>query len=161
LLVTLLCNSLQILRQRTIEYMIRIFMYFHREWWWWRWLMFYSHFCAPGRLNGPSDLQRVMKRSERWRNLQICPRRNSNTGGSDIWSNTLPIDHGGAPCIFTEHHSLNCMMLSIAICILINIQQIVLSLNQFIYPIRILHTHTHTHARTPTHTTYIERGGGW
>jgi len=26
-------------------------------WWWW-WLMFYGHFCAQGRLNGPSDLQR-------------------------------------------------------------------------------------------------------
>jgi len=25
--------------------------------WWW-WLMFYGHFCAHGRLNGPSDLQR-------------------------------------------------------------------------------------------------------
>ena len=27
------------------------------RWWWW-WLMFYSHFCAQGRLNGPSDFQR-------------------------------------------------------------------------------------------------------
>jgi len=26
-------------------------------WWWWRWLMLYGHFCAQGRLNGPSDLQ--------------------------------------------------------------------------------------------------------
>jgi len=26
-------------------------------WWWWWWLMFYGHFCAQGRLNGPSDLQ--------------------------------------------------------------------------------------------------------
>jgi len=25
-------------------------------WWWW-WLMFYGHFCAHGRLNGPSYLQ--------------------------------------------------------------------------------------------------------
>jgi len=23
-----------------------------------RWLMFYGHFCAHGRLNGPSNLQR-------------------------------------------------------------------------------------------------------
>ena len=37
-----------------------------------------------------------MKRSERWNTLQICPRRDSNTGGSDLWSNTLPLDHGGA-----------------------------------------------------------------
>ena len=41
------------------------------------------------RLNGPSDPQRR-------NNLQICPRRDSNTGGSDLWSNTLLIDHGGA-----------------------------------------------------------------
>jgi len=25
--------------------------------WWW-WLLFYGHFFARGRLNGPSDLQR-------------------------------------------------------------------------------------------------------
>ena len=37
-----------------------------------------------------------MKRSQRWNTLQICPRRDSNTGGSDLWSNTLPLDHGGA-----------------------------------------------------------------
>ena len=37
-----------------------------------------------------------MRRSERWNNLQICPRRDSNTSGSDLWSNTLPLDHGGA-----------------------------------------------------------------
>jgi len=40
------------------------------RWWWWWWLMFYG--------------------------LQICPRRDSNTGGSDMWSSTLPLDHGGA-----------------------------------------------------------------
>ncbi|KAK2141140.1 hypothetical protein LSH36_1154g00073 [Paralvinella palmiformis] len=37
-----------------------------------------------------------MRRSERRNNLQICPRRDSNTGGSDLWSSTLPLDHGGA-----------------------------------------------------------------
>ena len=37
-----------------------------------------------------------MRRSERRNNLQICPRRDSNTGGSDLWSNTLPLDYGGA-----------------------------------------------------------------
>ncbi|KAK2163817.1 hypothetical protein LSH36_74g14046 [Paralvinella palmiformis] len=37
-----------------------------------------------------------MRRSQRRNNLQICPRRDSNTGGSDLWSNTLPLDHGGA-----------------------------------------------------------------
>ena len=38
-----------------------------------------------------------MRRSERRNNLQICPRRDSNTGGSDLWSSTLPLEHGGAP----------------------------------------------------------------
>ena len=37
-----------------------------------------------------------MRRSERRNNLQICPRWYSNTGGSDLWSNTLTLDHGGA-----------------------------------------------------------------
>ena len=35
-----------------------------------------------------------MRRSQRRNNLQIWPRRDSNTGGSDMWSNTLPLDHG-------------------------------------------------------------------
>ena len=38
-----------------------------------------------------------MRRGERRNNLQICPRRDSNMGGSDLWSSTLPLDHGGAP----------------------------------------------------------------
>ncbi|KAK2142791.1 hypothetical protein LSH36_913g01063 [Paralvinella palmiformis] len=38
-----------------------------------------------------------MRRSERRNNLQICPGLDSNTGGSDLWSSTLPLDHGGAP----------------------------------------------------------------
>ena len=37
---------------------------------WW-WLMFYGHFCAYGRLNGPSDLQKVM-REIRTRVVVIC-----------------------------------------------------------------------------------------
>ena len=32
-----------------------------------------------------------MKRSQRWNNLQICPRRDSTTGGSELWSNALPV----------------------------------------------------------------------
>ena len=40
---------------------------------------------------------KVMRRSERRNNLQICLRQDLNTGGSDLWSNTLPLDHGGAP----------------------------------------------------------------
>ena len=43
-----------------------------------------------------------MRRSERQNNLQICPRRDSNTSGSDLWSNTLPLDHGGAPDLKLE-----------------------------------------------------------
>ena len=31
-----------------------------------------------------------MKRSQRWNTLQICQYRDSNSGGSDLWSNTLP-----------------------------------------------------------------------
>ena len=34
-----------------------------------------------------------MKWSQRWNNLQICPHRDSNTGGSDLWAHTLPLDH--------------------------------------------------------------------
>ncbi|KAK2160394.1 hypothetical protein LSH36_134g03016 [Paralvinella palmiformis] len=43
-----------------------------------------------------------MRQSERRNNLRICPRRNSNTGGSDLWSSTLPLDHGGALTVFIE-----------------------------------------------------------
>jgi len=39
-----------------------------------------------------------MKWSQRWNNLQICPHWYSNLGGSDLWSNTLLLDHRGA-CI--------------------------------------------------------------
>jgi len=42
-------------------------------------------------------LPKVMRRSERRNNLQIGPRRDSNTGGSDLQSSTLPIDDRGAP----------------------------------------------------------------
>ena len=38
-----------------------------------------------------------MRRSDRRNNLHICSRRDSNTGGSDLWSSTLSLDHGGAP----------------------------------------------------------------
>ena len=38
-----------------------------------------------------------MRRSERTKQPSICPRRDSNTGGSDLWSSTLPLDHGGVP----------------------------------------------------------------
>jgi len=57
------------------------------ERWWW-WVMFYGHFWAHGRLNGPSDL---MKRSRRWNTFQLCPNCNSNSDGSDMWSNALPV----------------------------------------------------------------------
>jgi len=34
---------------------------------------------------------KVMKRSQRWNTLQICPCRDSNSRGSELWSNTLPV----------------------------------------------------------------------
>ena len=33
---------------------------------------------------------KVMKQSQRWNTLQICPRRDSNSGGRDLWSMGLP-----------------------------------------------------------------------
>ena len=51
--------------------------------------MFYGHFCAHGRLNGPNDLQRQCSDVQD-ETLQICPRRDSNSGGSHLWSNALP-----------------------------------------------------------------------
>ena len=56
--------------------------------WWW-WLMFYVHFCAHGRLNGLNQPPMVMKRSQRWNTPWICPRRDSISGGRDLWSNEL------------------------------------------------------------------------
>jgi len=59
-----------------------------------------------------------MRRSERRNNLQICPRRDSNTGGSDQWSSTLPLDHRGAParlliCLICLHNpQIACMRFS-------------------------------------------------
>ena len=47
-------------------------------------------------------LPKVMRRSERRNNLQIYPRRDSNTDGSDLWTSTLPLDHGGARTIKVE-----------------------------------------------------------
>jgi len=38
-----------------------------------------------------------MKRNQRWNKLRIWAHRDPNTGGSDMWSSTLPLDHGGAP----------------------------------------------------------------
>ena len=53
------------MERKTKNYTVHIHTYIHTdrqtdrqsEWWWW-WLMFYGHFCAHGRLNGPSDLQK-------------------------------------------------------------------------------------------------------
>jgi len=35
-------------------------------------------------------------------NLQIWPRPDSNAGGSDLWSNALPLDHGGTPSLLVQ-----------------------------------------------------------
>ena len=47
---------------------------------------------------------------------KICPCRNLNMGGSDLWSYTLPLDHRGTPSIlwniYIYYHSLtNILML--------------------------------------------------
>ena len=48
---------------------------------------------------------KVMKWIQRWNNLQICPRWDSNMGGSDLWSNTLWLDHRGALVWGNEEYS--------------------------------------------------------
>jgi len=40
-----------------------------------------------------------MKRNQRWNILQIYPRRDSNTGGSDMWYNALPPRPGRRPLL--------------------------------------------------------------
>ena len=52
--------------------------------------MFYGHFCAHGRQKWAERLPKVMKWRQGWNTLQICPSRDSNWGGSDLWSNALP-----------------------------------------------------------------------
>ena len=54
------------------------------------WLVFYNHFCAQAE-----QPTKVMKWSQKWNNLQLGPHQDSNKGGSDLRSNTLPLDHGG------------------------------------------------------------------
>ena len=56
---------------------------------------------------------KVMRRSERRNNLQICPRWDSNTGSSDMLSNTLPLDHGCAPVESLEGRSIQTQYLYI------------------------------------------------
>ena len=60
--------------------------------------------CASSRRRGTREVKETkelilswLKRSQRWNDLQICPRRASNTGDSDLWCNTLLLDHGGGP----------------------------------------------------------------
>ena len=45
-----------------------------------------------------------MKQSQRWNNLQICPHRDLNMGGSDLWSNMLPLDHRDAHLLLWVNH---------------------------------------------------------
>ena len=45
---------------------------------------------------------KVMNGIQRRNNFKICQHRDSNTGGSDLWYNTLPLDHGGAE--FTDYN---------------------------------------------------------
>ena len=39
--------------------------------------------------------RKAMKQIQRWNTLQICPRRDSKRGGSELWSNTLLLGHAG------------------------------------------------------------------
>ena len=50
-------------------------------------LLFHGHFLCTRWAKWAERPPKVTKRSERWNNLQICPRRDSNSGGSDLWSN--------------------------------------------------------------------------
>ena len=59
-------------------------------------MMIYGHFGALGRLNGPSDLQKMSK----MKHPSDMPTPRFEHGGSDLWSNTLPLDHGGTPIVF-------------------------------------------------------------
>ena len=57
--------------------------------------MFSGLFFVHGRLNGPSDLQRQVK----VKNMKLpsdIPMPRFEHGGSDLLSNTPPLDHGGA-----------------------------------------------------------------
>ena len=44
----------------------------------------------------------VMKWSKIWITLQMCPRRDSNSGGSDMWSSALPIRPRRRPLCHNE-----------------------------------------------------------
>ena len=70
--------------------------YNHSTWsqWYYHW-PYNSKTTVMVPVAGPSFPSKVMKRNQRWNNLQIWPRRDSNTGGSDLWSNAVPLDHGG------------------------------------------------------------------
>ena len=48
----------------------------------------------------------MKKRSRRWNTIQICPRRDSNTGDSDLWANPLPL--GGVLLFLFESTSSEC-----------------------------------------------------
>ena len=51
-----------------------------------------------------------MMQSQRWNTLQICRRRDSNTGGSDLCCNRLPLDHGGTSLRARTHTHNDIMM---------------------------------------------------
>jgi len=74
-----------------------------RRWWWW--LIFYDHFCAQWAERPPT----VMKRSQRWNSLQLFPRWDSNSGGSDLWSNALPTRPRRRPSTRRHKYFLICI----------------------------------------------------
>ena len=49
---------------------------------------------------------KVMKRCQRWNTLQICPRQDSNWGGSDLWSKALPTRPWRWPSSLKKKHGL-------------------------------------------------------
>ena len=41
------------------------------------------------------------------KHVQICPRRDSNSGGSDLWPNALPTRPQRRPCLLDKYHENN------------------------------------------------------
>ena len=68
------------------------------DWWW------YGHFCAQGRLNG-----RASSEGDETKRKTKQPSDMPTPGGSDLWSNTLPLDHGSAPMPRLELRCLRSM----------------------------------------------------
>ena len=63
--------------------------------------MFYGHFRAHrGRLNGPSDLQQYWSEVKDETTFRCAHAEIRTRLVVDLWSNTLPLDHEGAPHLY-------------------------------------------------------------